>query len=153
MSNRLISVLMGLAVFIAAPAVAVAASAPTAHTARARAKVFTASLTPRGADVRNYANARGHGRLVARGHRATIKLTVRGLPARKRFKWAIAVRRCAGPRVKRFTYPRVRTNRNGRGTATGHSRHFRVRDKRRRFVVVYLPGTRKPLLCGRLKRR
>jgi hypothetical protein len=154
MGNRLTALSTGLAIAIAAPAVAAAASTPTAHAARTKATVFTANLTPRGADARDYSNARGHARLVARGHRATITLTVRGLPARKRFRWALTARRCTGPRLTHFTYTRVKTNAKGSGTAKGHGRHFKVRDKRRRYVVVYEPGRHnRALLCGRLKRR
>jgi hypothetical protein len=155
MSIRLASLLMGLAALVAAPAVAAAGTTPTATTSRTRTHVFTARLTPRGADARNYSDALGHSRLTARGRRATITTTVKNLPARKTFRWAIVYRRCTGSRVRHFTYRKLKTGPRGRATATGHShRHFALRSKRKRYVVVYVPGsTRKPFLCGRLVRR
>jgi hypothetical protein len=155
MSIRLTTLLMGLATLVAAPAVAAADSAPSAHTSRTRTHVFTARLTPRGADARNYTNASGRSRLTARGRRATITTSVKGMPHRRSFRWAIVTRRCSGARVRHFTYKRLRTNRRGRATAKGHShRRFALHSKRKRYVVVYTPGTRhKPFLCGRLVRR
>ena len=155
MSIRLTSALMGLATLVAAPAVAAAAAAPSAHTSRTRTHVFTAKLTPRGADARNYSNASGRSRLTARGRRATITTTVKGMPHRKSFRWAIVTRKCSGARVRHFTYKRLKTGRRGRATAKGHShRRFALHSKRRRYVVVYVPGTKKkPFLCGRLVRK
>jgi hypothetical protein len=155
MSIRLSSLLIGLAALVAVPAAAAAAGAPPAHTSRVRTHVFTARLTPRGADARNYSNASGRSRLTARGRRATITTTVKGMPHRRSFRWAIVYRKCSGPRVPHFTYKRLNTGRRGRATAKGQShRHFALRTKRKRYVVVYSPGTkRKPFLCGRLVRR
>src|ERR1700760_3314711 len=121
MSIRLAWLLMGLAALVAAPAVAAAATAPTPHTSRTRPHVFTARLTPRGADARNYSDASGRSRLTARGRRATITTTVKNMPARKSFRWAIVTRKCAGAHVRHFTYKKLKTGRRGRATAKGHS--------------------------------
>jgi hypothetical protein len=155
MSIRLTSLLMGLAALVAAPAVASAGTTPAAHASRTRTHVFTARLTPRGADARNYSNASGRSRLTARGRRATITTSVKGMPPRRSFRWAIVTRRCTGAPVRHFTYTRLRTNRRGRATARGRShRHFALRSRHRRYVVVYVPGTKRtPFLCGRLVRR
>jgi hypothetical protein len=152
MSIRLTSLLIGVACLVAAPAVA---AAPSAHTSRTRTHVFTARLRPVQADARQYSNASGRSRLTARGRHATITTSVKGMPHRKSFRWAIVTRRCSGARVPHFTYKRLRTDRRGRATARGHShRHFALRSRRKRFVVVYAAGTRhKPFLCGRLVRR
>jgi hypothetical protein len=150
MSIRLTVLLTGLAVATAAPAVA----APAAHVSRSRAKVFTARLRAVPPDVRDYTNASGRARLVAHGRRARITVTVKGLPARRAtYKWAITVRRCTGARVGGFTYRRLKTNRRGRGTATGRTHRFKAHSKRKRYVVVYQRNSRKPLLCGRLVRQ
>jgi hypothetical protein len=146
---------MGLAALVAAPAVAAAGSSPAAQASRARTHVFTARLTPRTPDARDYSNASGRSRLTARGRRATITTTVKGLPHRRSFRWAIVYRKCSGARVRHFTYKKLKTGRHGGAQAKGHSRrHFALHSKRKRYVVVYAPGTtRKPLLCGRLVRR
>jgi hypothetical protein len=153
MSIRLTSLLIGLSALVAAPAAA--GATPVAHASRTRTHVFTARLVAVPADVREYSDASGRSRLTARGRRATITTTVKHLPPRRTLRWAIVYRRCSGARVPHNTYKKLRTGRHGNAKATGHShRHFALHSKRKRYVVVYRPGSRhKPLLCGRLVRR
>src|SRR4051812_49186233 len=81
MSTRLLSLLAGLAVAAAGPAVAVGQAGPGAGAgaARAKSKIFVARLKPLRADIRDYADMSGKARLVARSRRATITLTAKGL--------------------------------------------------------------------------
>jgi hypothetical protein len=149
MSTRLFSLLAATAVVAGGPGVALAAG-PAAHTARAKTKVYRATLKAFRAPA--YTDVFGRAKLVARGRRARITLNAHGLVARKTYRWAITVRRCGGARLRHFTYRRLKANRQGNARASGHSRRFHARTRLRRYVVVYRRGTHRPLMCGRLRR-
>jgi hypothetical protein len=152
MTTRLLAPLAALAVVAGGPAVALAHARPEATAARTKAEVYRATLKPLRADIRNYTDLRGRAKLVARHRRVRITVTAHGLVPRRTYRWAITIRRCAGPRLKHFTYRPLRADRHGDARATGRSRRFHARTRPLRYVVVYQRHTHRPLICGRLRR-
>jgi len=149
--------LAGLALVAAGPAGAAAHTdgGATAAAARAKTKVFVARLRPVRADIGNYSATTARARITttARKRRARATLRATALFPRRAYRWAIVVRRCGGPRLKGWTFKRVRADRRGRGRATGRARRFSLPRRARRYVVLYQTGTRQPLLCGRIRKR
>jgi hypothetical protein len=149
--------LAGLALAAAGPAGAAAHTdgGATAAAARAKTKVFRATLRPVRADIGNYSATAARARITttARNRRARATLRATALFPRRQYRWAIVARRCGGPRIKGWTFKRVRTGRRGNGRATGHARRFALPRRARRYVVLYQTGTRQPLLCGRIRKR
>jgi len=149
--------LAGLALAAAGPAGAAAHTdgGATAAAARAKTKVFRATLRPVRADIGNYSATVARARITttARNRRARATLRATALFPRRRYRWAIVARRCGGPRVAGWTFKRLRADRRGRGRATGRARRFALPRRARRYVVLYQTGTRQPLLCGRIRKR
>jgi len=141
---------LALAAAVAVPA---SAHAQPQQSGRAKARVYVAALKPVRADIRDYSAMRANAtiRTRARGRRARIAIRARALAPRRTHRWAIVNRRCRGPRLAGWTYTRLRSGRRGNARATGSARRFRLPRRPRRYVVVYQPGTRVPLLCGRVR--
>lgn len=156
MTKRSPLLLAGLALAAAGPAGAVAhESGATATASRAKTKVFVATLKPVRADIGNYSATAGRARIHtnARNRRARATLRATALFPRRTYRWAITARRCGGPRLAGWTFKRLRADRRGRGRATGSARRFVLPRRARRYVVLFQPGTRQPLICGRIKRK
>jgi hypothetical protein len=148
MSKRFVLLLVGLAVVALIPTAALAQTGR-----RAQTKVYVARLNPVQTDVGNYSATAGRATLRFRKKRGQITVTARALAPRRTFRWRISSRRCTGPRVKGWTFKRLRSNAAGRAKAGGTGRRFVINRRNRRYVVVYQTGTRQPLLCGRLALR
>jgi hypothetical protein len=158
MRPRLLPTLAGLAVAVAVP---VTAHAQPQQGTRGKARVYVAALKPVRSDIRDYSamTARATIRVRPRGRiRARIFIRARAL-APRRHPWQIVNRRCRGRRLRGWTYNRgrrvgvLRPGPRGRARARGRARRFTVPRRPRRYVVVYQPGTRVPLLCGRVRAR
>jgi hypothetical protein len=132
----------------AQPAAAAAAGAQTR-----RGRVYVARLRPVRADIAAYSATSARARVRVRGRRGNAFISARALFPRRVHRWALTRNRCTGPRVRNWTYQRLRADRRGRARATGRSLRFRFPRGARRYVVVFQPRSTELLLCGRLRAR
>jgi hypothetical protein len=147
MSTRFVLLLIGLVLAAAIP------TAAAAQSGRNATRVYVATLNPVQTDVGNYSATTGRATLRFAKRRGRLTVTARALAPRRVHRLALVSRRCTGPRIRGWANKRLRSNRAGRARTTVSGRRFTINRRVRRYVVLYQPGSRQPLLCGRLRAR
>ncbi len=153
--NKPVSLLVAVAVGVAAPAAALAKK-PADKGGKGKlhnAKVLRGSLSPARTDVAAYTAYSGSAQLVANKRNANAVVKVRRLAPGVKYTWALVAGDCSGAPVEGLRYKAIRTGDSGNGTGNAKSKKGRFRrDLATGYsVVVMQTGTTdEVLLCGAL---